>query len=220
MQKMQEMWVWSLGREGPLEYKMATPPQYSCLENSMDRGAWWAIVHGVVKSWTWLSTLACTYACKFLLIEIYILINIKQHISSVQFSHPVMCNSLQSHGLQHTMLPCPSPIPGACSNSCPLSQWWYPTISSSVVPFSSCLQFFPASGSFPGSQFFISGGQSIGASALASVLPMNIQGWYPLGWTGWISLLSRGLQESPPTPQFKRINFLVLSFLYGPTLTS
>ena len=94
MQKMQEMWVWSLGREGPLEYKMATPPQYSCLENSMDRGAWWAIVHGVVKSWTWLSTLACTYACKFLLIEIYNLINIKQHISSVTQSCATPCSPM------------------------------------------------------------------------------------------------------------------------------
>ena len=91
--------------------------------------------------------------------------------------------------MQHTRLPCPSPTPGACSNSCPLRRWCYPTISSSVIPFSSCLQPFSASGSFPISQFFASDGQSIGASA--SVLPMNIQGWFPLGWTDWISLQSK-----------------------------
>ena len=90
-------------------------------------------------------------------------------------------------------LPCPSPTPRACSNSCPSSRWCHPTISSSVIPFSSCLQSFPASGSFPVSQFFPSGGQSIGASASTSVLPMNIQGWFPLGWTGWISLQPKGL---------------------------
>ena len=110
-----------------------------------------------------------------------------------QFSHSVMSDSLQLHGLQHTRLPCPSPTPRAYSNSCPLSQWCHPTISSSVIPFSSCLQSFPASGSFPMSQLFASGGQSIVVSASASVLPMNIQDWFPLGWIGWISLQSRGL---------------------------
>ena len=119
-----------------------------------------------------------------------------------------------------------SPTPRACSNSSPLSQWCHPTISSSVVPFSSCPQSFPASGSFPISQFFTSGGQSIGVSASASVLPMNIQDWFPLGLTGLISLQSarrelwRDSQESSPTPQFKNINSLVLSFLYSLTLTS
>ena len=98
-------------------------------------------------------------------------------------------------GLQHTRLPCPSPIPKACSNSRPSSQWCHPTISSSVIPFSSCLQSFPASGSFLMSQFFASGGQSIGASASASVLPMNIQSWFPLGGTGWISLQSKRLSR-------------------------
>jgi len=110
--------------------------------------------------------------------------------SSVQFSHSVMSDSLQPHGLQHTRPPCPSPTPKAYSNSCPSCQWCHPTISSSVIPFSSCLQFFPASGSFPMSQFFASGGQSIGVSASASVLPMNIQDWFPLGLTGWICLQS------------------------------
>ena len=114
---------------------------------------------------------------------------------SVHFSLSVMSDSLQPHGLQHFRLPCPSPTPRACSNSCPSSRWCHPTISSSVVPFSSCLQSFPTSGSFPVSQFFASGGQSIAASASASVLPMNIQDWFPLGWTGWISLQSKELSR-------------------------
>ena len=114
---------------------------------------------------------------------------------SVQFSCSVVSNSLRPHGRQHTRLPCPSPTPGVYSNSCPLSWWCHPTISSSVVPFSSHLQSFPASGSFPMSQSFASGGQSIGASASASVLPMNIQDWFPLGWTGRISLQSKGLSR-------------------------
>ena len=111
------------------------------------------------------------------------------------FSHSVMSNSLPTHGLQHDRLPCPSPTPGACSNSCPLSQWCHPAISSSVLPFSSCLQSFPASGFFPMSQFLVSGGQSIGTSASVSVLQMNIQDWFPLGLTGWISLQSKGLSR-------------------------
>ena len=109
-----------------------------------------------------------------------------------QFSHSVVSNSLQPHGWQNARLPCPSPTPRACSNSCPSSRWCPPTISSYVVPFSSCLQSFPASGSFPMSQFFASGSQSIRVSASASVLPMHIQGWFPLGLTGLI-LQSRGL---------------------------
>ena len=112
---------------------------------------------------------------------------------SVQFTRSVMSNSLQPHGQQHARLPCPSPTPGVYSNSCPLNQWCHPTISSSVVTFSSHLQSFPASGSFQISQLFTSGGQSISVSASASVLPLNIQDWFPLGWTGWISLQSKGL---------------------------
>ena len=108
------------------------------------------------------------------------------------FSCSVVSGSLWPHGLQHTRLPCPSPSPRACSNSCLLSQWCHPTISSSVIPFS-CSQSFPASGSFQISQFFASGVQGIGVSA--SVLPMNIQDWFPLGWTGWISLQSKGLSR-------------------------
>ena len=114
---------------------------------------------------------------------------------SVQFSHSVVSDSLWRHELQHARPPCPSPTPRVYSNSCPSSQWCHPAISSSVVPFSSCLQSFPALGSFPMSQFFASGGQSIGVSASASVLPMSIQDWSPLGWTGWISLLSNGLSR-------------------------
>ena len=110
-------------------------------------------------------------------------------MGSVQFSHSVLSDSLWPHGLQQDRLPCPSPIPGACSNSCSLSWWCHPTISSSVISLSSCLQPFPASGSIPVSQFFTSGGQSIGASASASVLPMNIQGWFPLG-SDWLVLLA------------------------------
>ena len=106
-----------------------------------------------------------------------------------------MSESLLPQGLQHTRLPCPSPTPRAYSNSCPSSRWCHPTISSSVVPFSSLLQSFPASGSFQMDQFFTSGGQSIGVSASASVLPVNIQDWFPLGWTGWISLQSKGLSR-------------------------
>ena len=141
-------------------------------------------------------------------------------LSLVQFSHSVMSDFLWPHELQHTRLPCLSPTPGVFSNSCPLSPWCHPAISSSVVPFSSCLQSFLASGSFPMSQLFTWGGQSIGVSALASVLPMNIQDWFPLGWTGWISLQSKRLSESSPTSQFKNINFSALSFLHSPTLTS
>ena len=106
-----------------------------------------------------------------------------------------MSNSLWLHGLQHTRPPCPSPTPGAFSNSCPLSQWCHPTISTSVVPFSSRLQSFPALGSFPTSQLFTSGGQSIGVSASTSVLPMNIQDWFPLGLTGLIFVQSKGLSR-------------------------
>ena len=114
---------------------------------------------------------------------------------SAQFSCTVMSNSLKPHGLQQAKLPCPSPTTGTCSNSCPSSRLCHSTISSSVVPFSSCLQSFPASGFFQMSQFFASGGQSIGVSASASVLPMNIEDWFPLGWTGFISLQSKGLSR-------------------------
>ena len=160
-----------------------------------------------------------------------------------------MSYCLWPHGLQHTRLLCPSPSHGAysnsclkdreawraavhgvtkswthwatenkCSNSCPLSWWCHPTILSSVVPFSTCLQCFPASGSFPMNQLFISVGQSIGASA--SVLQMNFKGWFPLDWLDWSLCCPRDSQESSSASQFKSINSLALSFLYGPTLKS
>ena len=116
-------------------------------------------------------------------------------ISSVQFIHSVMSDSLPPHGLQHARLPCPSPTPGAYSDSCLSCQWCHPTISFSVIPFSSLFQSSPASGSLPMNWFFASGGQSIRVSGSASVLPMNIQDRFSLGWTGWISLQSKGLSR-------------------------
>ena len=123
---------------------------------------------------------------------------ITRHTSSVQFSRAVVSNSMRPNGLQHARPPCPSPTPGVYSNSCPLSQWCHPSISSSVVPISSHLQYFPAAGYVLVSQFFATGGQSIGVSVSASVLPMNTQDWSPLGWTGWISLQSKGLTRVFP----------------------
>ena len=138
-----------------------------------------------------------------------------------QFSRSVVSDALRPQEPQHTSPPCPSPTPGVHPNPCPLSPWCHPTISSSVVPFSSCPQSFPASGSFPMSQLFASGGQNIGVSVSKSVLPMNTQDWSPLGWTGWISLQSKGLfKDFSPTPQFKSINSSALSFPYSPILTS
>ena len=138
----------------------------------------------------------------------------------IQFSRSVMSNPLWPHGLQHGRIPCPSPTPRVYPNPCPSSQWCHPTISSSVGPFSSCLQSFPELGSFQMNRFFTSCSQSIGVSASPSVLPMNIQDWFPL-WGLIESPCSPGdSQESSPTPQFKSINSLVLSFIYSPTLTS
>ena len=116
-------------------------------------------------------------------------------LSSLHLSRSVVSDSLRPHGLRHTRPPCPSSTPGVYSNSCPQSRWCHPTISSSVIPFSSHFQSFPASGSFPRSQFFVSGGQTTGVSASTSVLPMNIQDWFPLGWTGSISLQFNGLSR-------------------------
>ena len=127
--------------------------------------------------------------------------------TKLQFSRSVSSDSLWPQGLQHTRPPCPSPTPGACSNSCPSSRQCHPTIPSSVVPFFSCLQSFPVPGSFQMSQFFTSCGQSIGVSASTSVLPMNTQDWSPLGWTSWISLQSKGLSRilSSTTVQKRQI---------------
>ena len=129
------------------------------------------------------------------------------NFNSVQFSCSLVSNSLQPHGLQHPRLPFPSLTPGAYSNSCPSNQWCHPTISSSIVPFSSHLQSFPPSGSFPVSQFFTSGGQRIGVSASASVLPMNIHDWFPLGLTGWISMQSKGLSRVFPNTTVQKHQF-------------
>jgi len=140
-----------------------------------------------------------TYICIYVYIYAYMYVYVCMYsiytYVSVQLSHLVISDYLWSHGLQHAWFPCLSPTPRACSNSCPSSQWSHPTISSSVIPFSSHLQSFPASGSFPVSQFFASDGQSIGASALASVLPMSIQDWFPLGLTDLVSLQSKGISR-------------------------
>ena len=141
-------------------------------------------------------------------------------MSSVQVSCSVVSNSLRPHEPQHSRPPCPSPTPGVRPNPCPLSRWCHPTVSSSVVPFSSCPQSFPASGSFQMSQLFASGGQSIEVSASTSVFPMNIQNWSPLGWTGWISLQSRGPSRVFSNTTVQKHQFSVLSFLYSPTLTT
>ena len=141
---------------------------------------------------------------------------------SVQFSSVIqLSGSVRPHELQNTRPLCPSSTPGVHPNPCPLSQWCHPTISFSIIPFSSCPQSFPSSGSFQISQLFAWGGQSIGVSASASFLPMNTQDWSPFGWVGWIAFHSpRDPQESFPTLQFKSINSSALSFLYNPTFTS
>ena len=140
--------------------------------------------------------------------------------NSVQFSRSVMSDSLQPHEPQHARPPCLSPTLGVHSNSCPLSQWCHTTISSSDVPFSSCPQSFPASGSFPMSQLFAWGGQSIRVSASTSVLPMNTQDWSPLGWTNWTSLQSKGLWRVFSNTTVQKHQFFRCSALYSPALTS
>ena len=143
-------------------------------------------------------------------------VDISSPYCSVTQSCQTLCNPMEACQASWSFT-----ISRACSNSCPLSRWCHPTISPSAIPFSSCLRSFPASGSFPMSQLFASGGQTIEASTSASVLPVNIQDWFPLGLTGLISLASpRDSQESSSTPQFKSISFSMLSLLYGPTLTS
>ena len=185
----------------------------------MDKEAWSAAVHGVTKSWTWLSDWTelnwIADKCVILviysvpIIYVYIFIQIPYHFDCysfamllewgsvvvVFFSRSVLSDSFQPHGLQHTRLPCFPPSPGAFPDSCPLSHCCHPTILSSVVSFSSCLQSFPTSGYFLMSQIFTSGGQNTGDSASVSVLPMNIQNWFLLGLTGWISLQSKGLSR-------------------------
>ena len=132
--------------------------------------------------------------------------------SSVQFSCSVVSNSMWPHEPQHARPPCPSPTPWVHPNPCPLSWWCHPTISSSVVPFSSCAQSFPALGTFQMSQLFASGGQSIGVSSSTSVLPMNTQDWYPLGWTGWIALQFKGLSRVFSNTTVQKHQFLGSKF--------
>ena len=141
-------------------------------------------------------------------------------LNSAQLSHSVMSDSLRPHEPQHASPPCPSPTPRVHPNSCPLSWWCHPSISSSVIPFSSRPQSFPASGSFQMSQLFASGGQSIGVSASTSVLPMKTQDWSPLIWTGWISLQSEGLSGVFSNTTVQKHQFSALMFLYMPTLTT
>ena len=148
----------------------------------------WILMEGKLISHTYI----CESSPRILWLNITIF---SIQFSSVQFSCSVVSNSLRPHELQHTRPPCPSPTAGVHSNSRPLSWWCHPAISSSVIPFSSCPQSLPASESFPMSQLFASGGQSIGVSALASVLLTNTQDWSPLEWTGWISLQSKGLSR-------------------------
>ena len=167
---------WSVTRQAPLCMGILKPRILEWVAIPFSRGSSWP------RDRTWFSRIAGRFFTTWT-------------TSSDQFSHLVMSDSLRPHELQHARPPCPSPMPGVYSNSCPLSQWCHPTISSSVVPFSSHLQSFPASESFQMSQLFTSGGQSIGTLASTSVLPMNTQDWSPLGWTGWISLQSKGLSR-------------------------
>ena len=165
----------------------------------MDRDAWRSAVHGWQKvGLNWVTEQRLCFVNKRIVVTQLLFAACflpKYVISSVQFIHSVVSVSLQPHELQHVRLPCPSPTPRAYSNSCLLKQRCHPTISSSVISFSSPLQSFPAPGAFPMSQFFSSGGQTIGVSASASMLPMNIQDWFPLWWTGWISSQSKGLSR-------------------------
>ena len=161
-----------------------TPLRYSCLENPMDGRAWWAAVYGVAQSRTRLKRLSSSSSSS--IVYLYPSLSFLS-LSTVQLSGSAISDSLGPHGLQHSRLSCPSPTPGACSNSCPSSEWYHPTISDSVVPFSSCLQSFPASGSFPMSNYW---------SYSFSISPsMNVQDWFPLGWTGWISLPFKGFSR-------------------------
>ena len=150
----------------------------------------------------------------------YFVVLWEEFLPSIQFSHSVVSNSLQPHEQQRARPPCPSPAPRIYPNSSPLSWWCHPTISSSVVPFSSCPHSFPSSRSFQMSQLFPSHGQSIGLSASTSVLPVNTQDWSPLGWTGWISLQSKGLSRVFTNTTVQKHQFSSAQLFYGPTLTS
>ena len=204
---MQETQVQALDQEKTLKKGMAThssilawripwteePGKLQSIRSQRVRHKW--ATNTPLKKKTWIALCLLMLTCNIYNIHKCMrFININ-HFSSVQFSHSVMSDSLQPHEPQHSRPPCPSPTPGVHSNSRPLSRWCHPAISSSVVPCSSCPLPFPASGSFPMSQLFASGGQSTGVSASTSVLPMNTQDWSLLGWTGWNSLQSKGLSR-------------------------
>ena len=221
MQKTQEMWVLSLGPpySSILAWKVPCTEELGRL---LSRG-----LQRIEYSWTVMcyklqntnyEVSDSTYEIKALTFAFKI--GLAPHTEGynscswflVLFSHSVVSNSSWPHGLQHARLPCSSPSPGACSNSCHSSQWCHPTISSSVAPFSCCLQSFPASGSFLMSQLFTSGDQSIGVST--SVLPKNIQAWFPLGWTGLISLQSKGLSKVFSNTTVQKHQFLVMVYIF------
>ena len=174
---------------------MATHSSILAWRIPLDRGAWWATVYKATKSQTWLTNTQHTY-------------------SSVQSLNRV--RSLWPHESQHAKPPCPSPTPGVYPNSCPLSRWCHPAISSSAVPFSSCPQSLPASGSIQMSPLFASGGQCFGVSASTLVLPMSIQNWFPLGWTGWTSLQSEGLSRVFSNTTVQKHQFFPISIVFKP----
>ena len=222
---MQETWIQSLSQEDPLENEMVTHSNILAWRIPWtEEPGGWQTVQGVTKSQTWLSNYSficrlilyfiisylkctcCFWKCHILFHfkSLYFLLTLLNFFSPGYlfcscYSVAQSCPTLRPHGFQHARLPCPLPSSEVCSYSYLLSQWCHLTISASVTPFSSCLQSFPALGSFQMSWLFRSGGQSIGASASASALPMNIQGWFPLGLTGWISLLSKGLSRVFPS---------------------
>ena len=171
---------------------MRTRPGLSCSTLFFQHLAWYVANRCskiLVNKWTFRIVTCCHFS------PFNNFTTLEKLLSSVQFSRSVVSDSLQPHELQHARPPCPSPTPGVHPNPCPLSRWCHPTVSSSVVPFSSCLQCFPASGSFQMGQLTAAGAQSIGVSASTSVLPKNTQDWSPLRWTGWISLQFKGLSR-------------------------
>ena len=183
----------------PLQFHELSPARLLCPRDSTGKNTgmgWHSLLQGIFPTQGSNPCLLCLLHWKVDSLPVAPL-TVREALTVESSSSSVaqLCLTLWLRGLQHVRLPCPSPTPGAYSNSCPLSQWCHPTLSFSVIPFSSHLQSFPASGSFPMSQFFTSGGQGTGDSDSASVLPMNIQDWFPLGWTGWISLQSKGLSR-------------------------
>ena len=197
-----------------------SPPGFSGHEISQARILEWVAISisrrsSWLRDWTHVSYISCIFFPAEPLGKPY-----NNSFSSVQFSCSVVSNSLRPHELQHTRPLCPSPTPGVHSNSRPSSQWYHPVISFSAVPLSSCPQSLPASGSFPMNQLFASGGQNIEVSASASILPMNIQDWSPLGWTGWISLQSKGLSRVFSNTTVQKHQFFGAQLSSPSTLTS